>query len=259
MVPSLSLFNMAGPLTLMNGRRAAGQNVLYATYVICIARSLAGIDLTMSGITTILLGDQPFLRGLPAGDLARLADTTVTISVPAGHRLFEAGSRAEKFWLLTTGHVALDVGLPGRARLDVETLGPGEVLGLSWLSPPYQWQVNARATEPVTALQLDGLAVIALCDSKPAFGYQLTRRMLEVSERRLQATRRRLLEICSATGWADAGLCGLMPAEPPGPASMLAAAPASAARCRRLRPGRPAGCRRAAGPARRDWPSRCGA
>jgi CRP/FNR family transcriptional regulator, cyclic AMP receptor protein len=142
----------------------------------------------------ILLADQPFLRGLHAGDVARLADAAVAISVPAGHRFFDEGSRAENFWLLTSGRVALDVQRPGRPPLVVDTLGAGDVIGMSWLSPPFQWQFGARATEPVTGFELDGMAVIALCDSDPGFGYSLTRRMLAVASRRLQATRRRLVD-----------------------------------------------------------------
>jgi len=142
----------------------------------------------------MLLASHPFLRGLPADDVARLADATEPISLPAGHRLFEQGSRAEKFWLITSGQVALDLQCPGRAPVIVETIGAGEVIGISWLSPPFKWEVGARATEPVTGFEIDGRTVMALCDSEPLLGYRLTRRMLAVVSRRLQATRRRLLD-----------------------------------------------------------------
>jgi CRP/FNR family transcriptional regulator, cyclic AMP receptor protein len=149
----------------------------------------------MTGTPAMALADHAFVRGMSPDHVARLADAAAAVSVPAGHRFFEEGGDATRFWLVTAGHVALDLRKPGQADLIVETLGGGDVLGLSWLSPPYEWQFGAVAVEATAAFELDGQAVIALCDSRPEFGYQITRRMAAVASRRLHGTRIRLLDL----------------------------------------------------------------
>jgi len=150
------------------------------------------------------LADHAFLRGMPPDEVAWLARAAVAVSLPAGRRLFDEGAPAEKCWLLTSGQVALDLHMPGQANLIVETLGPGDVLGFSWLSPPHQWQFGAEAVEPTDAFELDGATVKALSDSHPELGYQLVLRFLATAVERLQATRIRLLDLYAAPS-RDAG------------------------------------------------------
>jgi CRP/FNR family cyclic AMP-dependent transcriptional regulator len=159
----------------------------------------------MTGAGSAVLADHAFLRGMPADQVALLAAAAAPISVPAGHRLFDAGAPAENCWLLTAGQVALDLPMPGRPNLIVETLGGGDVIGFSWLSPPHEWQFGAEVLEPTTAFELNGPAVQALCDDYPQLGYQLAMRMLAAAVRRLQATRIRLLDLYGPSGGRDAG------------------------------------------------------
>jgi CRP-like cAMP-binding protein len=149
----------------------------------------------MNGNPAAALSNHAFVNGMFPDYVERLADAAVGISVPTGHRFFEEGGRADRFWLVTAGRVALDLHTAQRASLIVETLGPGDVVGLSWLSPPYEWQFGAVAVEPTTAFEFDAAAVIALCDSRPEFGYQIVRRMAAVASRRLHATRVRMLDL----------------------------------------------------------------
>ena len=141
------------------------------------------------------LADHAFLRGMPAADVARLARAAVAVRLPAGRRLFDEGAPASKCWLLTAGHVALDLHMPGRANLIVETLGRGDVIGFSWLSPPHEWQFGAEVVESAEAFELDGATVMVLCDRHPELGYQLALRLLAAAVQRLQATRIRLLDL----------------------------------------------------------------
>jgi CRP/FNR family cyclic AMP-dependent transcriptional regulator len=144
-----------------------------------------------------ILAAQPFMRGLPSDQIAVLAGLARHVTVPVRQRLFEEGSTADKFWLIDAGRVALDAMVPGRGRVTIETLSRGDVIGLSWLQPPYQWRFGAVTTAPMQAFELDGRAVRAACDADPALGYELTRRFIGVVVHRLQATRDRLLEACA--------------------------------------------------------------
>jgi CRP-like cAMP-binding protein len=154
----------------------------------------------MSDVPPSALATSAFLRGLAPDYVARLAEIAAEVSVPEGHRFFEEGGSAKRLWLIRTGHVALDMHLPGRPRLIVETLGDGDMIGISWVAPPQEWQYGAEAVQPTTAFELEAAAVIALCDNDPVFGYQLTRRLLAVASGRLHASRVRLMDLYAAPG-----------------------------------------------------------
>jgi CRP/FNR family transcriptional regulator, cyclic AMP receptor protein len=141
------------------------------------------------------LAGHAFLRGLPEDHLAQLAQAAAAVSLPAGYRLFEEGGPATRFWLITSGHVALDLHVPGRPPLIVETIGAGEVVGLSWAALPHEWQYGAEAVTPAEAFEMDATSVLGLCDADPVFGYQLTRRLVAVAARRLHSGRIRMLDL----------------------------------------------------------------
>lgn len=154
----------------------------------------------MTGVSPQVLGAHAFLRGMPAEHVALLAETAAVVSVSAGFRFFEVGGRAARLWLISSGRVALDLDVPGRTRLIVETVGSGDVIGLSWLFPARQWQFGAEAIQDTVAFELDGAAVSALGDRHPELGGQVTGRMMTVAATRLQATRIRLLDLYAAPG-----------------------------------------------------------
>ncbi|GAA2367011.1 cyclic nucleotide-binding domain-containing protein [Dactylosporangium salmoneum] len=145
-------------------------------------------------ITTFdLLAAHPFLAGLPAGQVERLARWARRAPFRAGTRIFEENGRAQRCWFIRDGSVELRTRVPGRGEVVVETLGPGSVLGWSWLFPPYRWHFAAVAVRPVLSIALDGAGVRALCRDDPELGYELTTRFMAVVVDRMQATRLRLL------------------------------------------------------------------
>ncbi|MFD5319218.1 cyclic nucleotide-binding domain-containing protein [Streptomyces sp. NPDC127098] len=136
-----------------------------------------------------------FLAGLTPPHRGELLALGGTVSFPADSRLFEEGQPADRFWLLTSGSVALDIHVSGRPAPIIETLGPGDLLGWSWLFPPYRWHLGARALSPVACDEFEVRAVRARCDADPAFGYDLARAVAAVVGQRLKATRMRLLDV----------------------------------------------------------------
>jgi len=146
------------------------------------------------------LGGHAFLRGFGDSYVAVLARACRVTAVPAGHRFFEEGETATRFWLITAGRVALDIHSPGPSGLILETLGPGDLLGLSWLVPPYEWQFGAAAVQNTTTFELDAAAVRAACDEDPGLGYQLLLRVMPAVSSRLQAARIRMLDLYAVPG-----------------------------------------------------------
>ena len=151
----------------------------------------------MIEVTAAALAVHPFLHGMSNDDLALLAAAARDVAFPARHRLFEDGRSATRFWLIQSGHVTLDLHVPGQGRVNIETIGMGELLGWSWLFPPYKWAFGAVTVGPVEAFEFDARAVRACCASNPTLGYELTQRLALVVARRLQATRIRLIAASS--------------------------------------------------------------
>jgi CRP-like cAMP-binding protein len=142
-----------------------------------------------------ILSTHPFLKGLPDEWLGDLADRAASTVWPTGHRIFDEGRTADSFWLIRHGLVALDLHVPGRGDVVIETLGPDTVLGWSWLFPPHVWHFGAFAVQETHALEFDAAGVLGICDRDPALGYDLSRRFMGVLLDRLQNTRLRLLDL----------------------------------------------------------------
>ena len=159
----------------------------------------------MSGVTPAELDGHTFLRGMADGHLAVLSRVCWVAPVRQGHLLFAEGDTAHRFWLIRSGHVALDLQAPGERQLIVETLGQGDLLGLSWLVPPYQWQFSATAVQDTMTFEFNADAVRAACESDAGLGYQLLRRVMSTASSRLQATRIRMLDIYAASGTVHGG------------------------------------------------------
>jgi CRP-like cAMP-binding protein len=158
----------------------------------------------MMEITRPAIAEHPFLRGMPPGHLDALAEAGADVSFPAGHRMFEDGGFAGKFWLIQSGHVALDVRVPGEGQAIIGTVGMGELLGCSWFFPPYRWAFGAVCAGPLRAFEFDAAAIRTRCAADPHFGCELTRRLLRVFAKRLQSTRTRLIASSAACGADDA-------------------------------------------------------
>ncbi|MER6780821.1 MULTISPECIES: cyclic nucleotide-binding domain-containing protein [unclassified Streptomyces] len=125
----------------------------------------------------------------------RLMSQAREVNFPEGARIFEEGSRAESFWIVRSGTVTLQVPLPAGRPAPVENLGPGELVGWSWLFPPYTWQLSAEAMTPVRSYEFDATAVRMMMDADPAFGSAIGHWVGRVLAMRLQQTRTRLIDL----------------------------------------------------------------
>ncbi|MGH8835950.1 MAG: cyclic nucleotide-binding domain-containing protein [Actinomycetes bacterium] len=146
----------------------------------------------------MILHNHPFLAGLPEALVDRLAEHAHPVTLAPDHRIFAEGAAADRFWLIENGTVALDIQVPGRGTVVLETLGPWTVLGWSWLQPPYRWHFGAVARQTTVATEFHAPEIRALLAADPLLGYALTSRFLPVIVDRLQAARLRLLDLYAA-------------------------------------------------------------
>ncbi|PWU11600.1 MAG: Crp/Fnr family transcriptional regulator [Verrucomicrobia bacterium] len=141
-----------------------------------------------------IISNHPFLEDMSPHQLRLLSDCAIPEHFGANEIIFREGDPANRFYLLQKGQVALESYVPDKGRVCVETIGAGEVLGWSWLFPPYLWHFDARAIEPTDAVFIYGIPLRDECELDHELGYELTKRMAAVMMRRLQRSRRQLLE-----------------------------------------------------------------
>ena len=144
-------------------------------------------------VTGKALAAQRFLNGMEAAQLDELATTASEVMFPAGHRIFAEGGYADKFWLVESGHVAVDAQVPGEGAAVIANIGIGGLLGWSWLTPSRQWAFGAICVTEVRAYEFSGPAVRERCAADPALGDELTRRLVQVIAGRLQDTKATLI------------------------------------------------------------------
>jgi CRP/FNR family transcriptional regulator, cyclic AMP receptor protein len=142
-----------------------------------------------------VLAEHPFFRGLPPDDLQLIAGCGANVRFQPGEYIFREGDPSSQFYLIRHGKVALEISSPARGPVVIQTLGEGDVLGWSWLVPPYSKQSDARAIELTRATAFDGACIRAKCEADPRLGYELLKRFAQVIGQRLHATRLQLLDV----------------------------------------------------------------
>jgi CRP-like cAMP-binding protein len=136
-----------------------------------------------------------FFHGMKPEHLALLTMGAKAAEFKVGDVLFREGEPANQFYLIESGKIALEAHEPADGTMLVQTLGAGEVLGWSWLFPPFVWHFQARAIQPANVIILNGAHLLITAERHHDFGYELMKRVAQVVISRLQATRKQLLAL----------------------------------------------------------------
>ena len=153
---------------------------------------------------TDILRQHPFLAGLSESHMQVLVGCASNVRFAEGAPLIHEGEVANKFYLVRAGRIALETDVNARGKIRIQTVGPGDVLGWSWLISPYRWHFNALAVADVRAVALDGECLRKKCEDDHDFGYEMLSRFSQVMERRLEATRMQLLDLYTTSPGAHA-------------------------------------------------------
>ncbi|ACB94157.1 Crp/Fnr family transcriptional regulator [Beijerinckia indica] len=142
-----------------------------------------------------VLRQHPFFAGFAPKHFELVTGCARNHRFEAGHYLFREGEPANEFFLIRHGKVALEIVAPGQNPIVFATLGDGEIVGVSWLIPPYQWTFDARAVELTQAIGVDAACLRGKCEADHHFGYEMMKLFLPLLVQRLQATRLQILDI----------------------------------------------------------------
>ena len=148
----------------------------------------------MEGLERIV-AEHPLFVGLGPAFVKLAAGCAKNTRFDADQYLFHADDAADWIYLVRHGRVALELAAPGRSAVTFDTIGEGDIVGLTWLLPPYRWGYDARALELVRAIALDARCLRDKCEADHGLGYALMKRFLPVLVQRLQATRLQILDV----------------------------------------------------------------
>jgi len=136
-----------------------------------------------------ILADHPFSDGLDERIVQMVGGFAKSVSFSGGEYVFREGEGAENFYLIREGHVALEMFAPGKGPLTFMTLKGGDLLGVSWLVPPYCWAYDARAIEKTRAIAFNAKELRDQCEADHHVGYELLKRFISPLIQRLHSAR----------------------------------------------------------------------
>lgn len=142
-----------------------------------------------------ILAEHPLLSGLERAHLDLIVGCASNVRFNPGEFIFRAGQEANHFYFVRSGRVSVETFAPQRGAITIETVGDGELLGWSWLIPPFEWHFDARALNLTRGIAVDARCLRTKCDADTGFGYELLKRFSQVMEQRLEATRLQLLDL----------------------------------------------------------------
>jgi CRP-like cAMP-binding protein len=141
------------------------------------------------------LSAHPFFVDLPAHHVEIVAGCASNVRFEAGNFIFHEGEEADRFYLIREGKVALQICSDRRGAITILTLEEGDILGWSWLFPPYRWKFSAKTIDPTRAFAIDGQSLRGEAEQDPVLGYELLKRFARVVETRLETMRLQLVNV----------------------------------------------------------------
>ena len=145
--------------------------------------------------TKSLLAGLHFFKGLKPEHLDLATRCATDRIFKPDQFLFHEGEAADVFFIIRSGRVQIEVFSHKRGPITIQTIDAGEIVGWSWMVPPYCWRFDARATEPTSVIAIDGKCLREMCEKDHSLGYELMKSFALVIAERLEATRLQLLDV----------------------------------------------------------------
>ena len=148
------------------------------------------------------LSSHDFFSELGDEVLEFIAQHTSTHKLKKGEILFQQSERADKFYVIRSGKISIQIPAVMGPTLELQSLGENQILGWSWLIPPYKWNFQSKAEEDSELLEFDGTAILERCEQDPKFGYELLKRFTTLMSSRLEAARQKMMDEWNPAGFA---------------------------------------------------------
>lgn len=141
------------------------------------------------------VAEHPFFAGMSEKHIQLIVGCASNVKYDAGQQIDRAGMEANTFFLVRQGRVAVEIVNPTSGPITIQTVGDGDVLGWSWLFPPYIHHFDSKALDLTRAIALDGKCLRQKCDADHELGYELFKRFAQIMEQRIESTRLQLMDL----------------------------------------------------------------
>lgn len=152
----------------------------------------------MEGLERIIR-EHAFFRNIDSRFVDLVVGCARNARLEGGAYLFREGDAADRFYLIRQGRVALELSAPDKGRLTFQTLGDGDLVGISWFVAPYRWAYDARALTTTRLIAFDAACLRRKLDDDHDLGYEVMQRFVPVLVERLHATRLQMLDVYGAS------------------------------------------------------------
>ena len=148
------------------------------------------------------LSTHAFFSGLDDEFIQYVTNSATELQLKKGDILFRQGEFADKFFILRKGGISVQVPALVGPPLEIQHLSEDQILGWSWLIPPFRWHFLARVEEDSDLLEFDGIALLAHCEEDPKFGYELFKHFAGLMSERLEVARQKMMDQWNPPGFA---------------------------------------------------------
>lgn len=149
----------------------------------------------MSEVLAKQLSEHPIFHGLPFVTVSEIIECATEKTFSRQSTIFFEGDSARYCYIILSGSVELSIHTQNKDPIVVQTLHGGDVLGWSWLFPPFIWHFDAIAKEKINTIRLNGECIRKNCQDHPELGYELMIRFSHLIQERLNAARLQLVDM----------------------------------------------------------------
>ena len=142
-----------------------------------------------------VLKEHPFLAGFDDKYIKLLVGCASNVAYKSGEYIFRESEDANHFYFIRNGKIKVETYCPQHGPLIISTCGEGDIVGWSWLVPPYKWHFDAKAVEVTRVITIDGKCLREKCEQDHDLGYEIMKRFALIIAERLEQTRIQLLDI----------------------------------------------------------------
>jgi CRP/FNR family transcriptional regulator, cyclic AMP receptor protein len=135
------------------------------------------------------------LQALTNTEVALFESAATELRLSAGETLFEEDGPADLFYIVVDGRIGLELTSPGKEPIVIQTLGPGDLVGVSWLFPPHRWDWRARAIVDSDLSAFDANVIRAELERNRDLALEVLTVVAGEVVHRLQRTRVQLLDL----------------------------------------------------------------
>lgn len=142
-----------------------------------------------------ILKEHPFFKDLKKENLDFISGCCKHQVFEPGQMIAREGESADHFYLIKEGKAAVQIHAPKMGEVTLQTIRDGDIIGWSWLFPPYQWNFDIKAIRKTRTIALDGKCLREKCEENHELGFQLMKKFSQIMIQRLKATRMQVLDI----------------------------------------------------------------